>query len=328
MNCKNCGKLLNQGEMFCTACGTKVDNVQNNMMYQNNNMYPNSNNMQYQNNNMSQMNISSNKPKKNNTLLIIGIIVGSLIIGFLIIFGFIHLFSNIISDIETTSKKLVCTSSKSSITIYYDETTLKGEKTYNYNYDFDEEKLKASNEGVESYLKEFSNNFIKENNGSCIIDGETVSTDSTGLGNDSLGKISYITGGWKYSGDSETYWVFRSGEFWWYKSFNDLNDNYWYGTTTIYQGKEGLKAVGIDEDKADEVIALGNGKITLADIYTIICTPKKIISGGKDLSSTNIPENTKWNQIWILIDHGSEGIEAQVLDVDNNSKNYFIKIKD
>ena len=30
---------------------------------------------------------------------------------------------------------------------------------------------------------------------------------------------------------------------------NNLNDNYWYGTTQILLGKEGLKSVGIDETK-------------------------------------------------------------------------------
>lgn len=143
-----------------------------------------------------------------------------------------------------------------------------------------------------------------------------------------LGKVSHITGGWRVLSDYETYWEFKNGEFWWYKSVNDLNDNYWYGTTKILTGKEGLKSVGLDESKVDNIISSSNGNITANDIYAVVCTPTKIISGGIDKSSTNIPANSKWNYVWILIDHGAEGIEAQVLNVDTSETAYYVKIKD
>lgn len=143
-----------------------------------------------------------------------------------------------------------------------------------------------------------------------------------------LGKVSYITGGWRILSDSETYWEFKNGEFYWYKSVNDLNDNYWYGTTKILTGKEGLKSVGLDESKVDNIVSRSNGSVTANDIYAIICTPTKIISNGEDKSATNIPANSKWNYVWIVVDHGTEGIEAQVVNVDTAETTYYVKIKD
>lgn len=143
-----------------------------------------------------------------------------------------------------------------------------------------------------------------------------------------LGKVSYITGGWRILGDSETYWEFKNGTFYWYKSVNDLNDNYWYGTTKILTGKEGLKSVGLDESKVDNIVSRSKGSVTSNDIYAIICTPTKIISGGVDKSATNIPANSKWNYVWVIVDHGIEGIEAQVVNVDNTETTYYVKIKD
>lgn len=145
------------------------------------------------------------------------------------------------------------------------------------------------------------------------------------------GNISHnkaISGGWRILSDSETYWVFKNNEFWWYKSVNDLDDNYWYGTTEIVTGKDGLKKAGLSEDKVDQIIKQSNGNVTANDIYTIICTPTKIISDGVDKSSTNIPEDYKWTYVWIVVDHGTEGVEAQVLNMSVYETSYYVKLND
>lgn len=143
-----------------------------------------------------------------------------------------------------------------------------------------------------------------------------------------LGKIKSVNGGWRNLSDSETYWKFKNGQFWWYKSVNDLNDNYWYGTTQILTGKAGLTAAGIDESKLDVIVSNSSGKVTVNDVYTIICTPTKIISGGADKSDTNIPVGTTWKYVWILVDHGTEGIEAQVFNMGSYDTSYYVKIAD
>ena len=143
-----------------------------------------------------------------------------------------------------------------------------------------------------------------------------------------LGKVSNLTGGWRILSDSKDYWKFNDGKFWWYKSVDDLNDNYWYGTTEILKGKEGLEKAGLDSNNLDTIITNSNGQVTKDDIYTVLLTPTKIISGGVDKSSTNIPSGTKWTYIWIIVDHGKEGIEGQVLNMQNNSALYFVKVED
>jgi hypothetical protein len=143
-----------------------------------------------------------------------------------------------------------------------------------------------------------------------------------------LGKKANITGGWRILGDSESYWELKNNSFYWYKSVNDLNDNYWYGTTKVLSGKNGFKAVGLEQSKIDDIISRSKGNITANDIYTIVCTPTKIISDGVDKSATNIPANSKWNYVWIIVDHGKEGIEAQVLNVNTGDTTYYVKIKD
>ncbi|MBR2744538.1 MAG: hypothetical protein IKE01_04510 [Clostridia bacterium] len=136
-----------------------------------------------------------------------------------------------------------------------------------------------------------------------------------------------INGEWKVLSSSDSYWVFKNNEFWWYKSQKDLNDNYWYGKTRIMTGKEGIKAVGLSEDNYNRMIANNSGKVSENNIYTIIFTPSKIISDGTDKSSTNIT-GEDWHMVWILVDHGSDGLEAQVLNVKNQETSYYVKYKD
>lgn len=143
-----------------------------------------------------------------------------------------------------------------------------------------------------------------------------------------LGKLPNITGGFRILGDSEIYWEFKNDEFWFYKSVNDLNDNYWYGKIEFLTEKEELDSFGLNENKVNSIISYSKGSITEDDIYAMVLTPTKIISDGEDKSSTNIPENAKWKRVWIIIDHDEEGIEAQVLDMDTNDTGYFVKVKD
>jgi hypothetical protein len=141
-----------------------------------------------------------------------------------------------------------------------------------------------------------------------------------------LGKKKTIEGGWRILANSEEYWTFKNGEFYYYKSVNDLNDNYYQGTYKVYTGKTGAAKVGIEESKIDAIVSRNKG-IKETDIYTLILTPKKIISGGEDKSSTNLGSED-WHIVWILVDHGKEGIEGQQLNVKTADTSYYVKIKD
>lgn len=160
-----------------------------------------------------------------------------------------------------------------------------------------------------------------------ILDSMSAWNQYSDLRQGKLGEKKDINGGWKTLSDSQTYWVFKNGEFWWYQSKDDLNDNYWYGKTKILTGKSGLKKVGIDEDRVEYITANTGGKVTSDDIYTIIFTPTKIISDGVDKSSTNIT-GEDWHMVWVIVDHGSEGLEAQVLNVKTGVTTFLVKLSD
>ena len=141
-----------------------------------------------------------------------------------------------------------------------------------------------------------------------------------------LGTKKTIEGGWRILSNGEEYWTFKNGEFYYYKSINNLNDNYYQGTYKVYTGKEGAKKVGIEPSKIDSIVAKNKG-IKETDIYALILTPKKIISGGEDKSSTNLGSED-WHLEWILVDHGKEGIEGQMLNVKTADTSYYVKVKD
>ena len=92
MNCNNCGGFIQPGMTICPYCSTPVNGVPVNNMQPMNNMMPNA---QY-----------APQPKKKHTVLwvILGII-GVIVIGAVILI--------------LTSKKLKCSSSAGSFTVYY-----------------------------------------------------------------------------------------------------------------------------------------------------------------------------------------------------------------
>ncbi len=181
---------------------------------------------------------------------------------------------------------------------------------------------------VLNLLNNITINVKYDNDLSDLLDAMSNWNRYSNLQTSQLAKKATIDGGWRTLSDSETYWVFEDGEFYWYKSVNDLNDNYWYGTTKIVKGKEGLQLAGLDENRMDTIFAQSKGKVTSDDIYAIVCTPSKIISGGVDKSSTNINADTKWTLVWIIIDHGTEGIEGQMINMNTYDVGYYVKIKD
>ena len=141
-----------------------------------------------------------------------------------------------------------------------------------------------------------------------------------------LGTKKTIEGGWRILEDNETYWSLKNNEFTLYESYKELNDNYVSGTYEQYIGKEGTTKVGISTDKIDEIVAKSSGTVKEEDIYTLILKPTKKIAGGQD--STQELTSEEWNIVWILVDHGAEGIEAQQLNVKTSSTAFYVKIKD
>lgn len=143
-----------------------------------------------------------------------------------------------------------------------------------------------------------------------------------------LGKLKELNGGWRVLGDTKSYWVFRDGEFWWYKNYTDLNDNYWYGKYNVEIGRAALEKVGVPEYRLNTLFSREYESIDDSNIYVITMTPKVLIANGVNKSEDNIVEGFKWEYVWILVDHGEEGIEAQVLSVDRFETSYYVKTAD
>lgn len=204
MYCKNCGKVLNQGEMFCSNCGTKVENESNivgeNTLNQNiqnqtianaydfdSNVSQQSFNQPIGNNQTSMGNVYQQaqytppqqpvKPKKNNLIKIVAIIGG-------IVVGIVVLFVVIFSIISASSKKLVCESSEVNITIMYNEKGIMGYTANGMSYDLDVQKEYAKEIGMDAYITEFNSWFNSNTSGSCSIDGKELSIEGDDESND------------------------------------------------------------------------------------------------------------------------------------------------
>ena len=141
------------------------------------------------------------------------------------------------------------------------------------------------------------------------------------------GKKMNLEGEWIILSGSEATWEFKNGEFWFYKSYNDKEDNYWYGTYEYKTGKDGLKLIGIDESRLENMLYQGNGSITAESVYGIVLHPKMIYADGQDKSATNM-SGEDWHYVWVIVNHGDEGIEGQIGNVDTAQQQYYVKSQD
>ncbi len=127
-----------------------------------------------------------------------------------------------------------------------------------------------------------------------------------------------IIGGW----ESEAYYEFREdGTYGWYKSSEDLSDNYYSGTITVLRGYEACDHLDITLDRVLTVFNNSNGEVGIDDIYCITCTPTYLVSGGVDKSDTL--NGVSYDLLFVVV--GDK--YAQGLNVGNGDSYYFTKIK-
>lgn len=301
MQCNNCKSDIPSNTNFCPNCGTTVEQPINNninqpVYNQNYNTQPmynqNTNMNNYPNNQVpNYYNVPVQKKNNNtrNALIIGGVIIGAFI--FMAVIFFVLPFIMIAKDIEEDRSNI--NDIKSNI-----------ESNYNDYY---------SSNSNSNNLDDTLNSLSAWNKYSSVRNSNIPSY------------IKDINGNWLSLSTSDTYWVFENNTFYWYKSKSDLTDNYWYGTTNIYTGLEGFKQVGLAESKMNQVIAQSNGKLTANDFKAVICTPTKLIVNGQDKSSTITTGSVK-KILWILVDHGTEGIEGQYLDISTGETAYYFKV--
>ena len=96
-------------------------------------------------------------------------------------------------------------------------------------------------------------------------------------------ELSDVYGGWEYN----SYYVFNSdGTYRWYKSSDNLKDNYYEGKMEILKGDDAIQELGIKYSQVLTVMSNSKGNVNLNDIYCIKLHPTYLISGGVNKTST------------------------------------------
>lgn len=139
-----------------------------------------------------------------------------------------------------------------------------------------------------------------------------------------LGKKVEITGEYRILSEKEDYVVIKNGEYYKYSSVNNKEDNYEYGSVTISNGIDGLEKVGIDSEEIDQIFNMNIGNISVDNVYITTYTPEEKVVNGIDVVDT-VDERT---EVWVLVDHGREGIQAINIDIENQEFSSYVKVKD
>lgn len=140
----------------------------------------------------------------------------------------------------------------------------------------------------------------------------------------SLGTGKYLDGGWRVLSEATTYWVISGEKLYQYKEKDD-NNNVIEATCSILSGKAGMSRIGIDSTKVDGIVERSKGLVTESDFYGLDCVADKYVKDG--VEETSFKGKTQ-KIAFIIVDHGTEGIEAQTLNPQTASTNYFVKYED
>lgn len=151
--------------------------------------------------------------------------------------------------------------------------------------------------------------YLKNNSSNSAEQSENISKD-----------YSNIYGNWLSNDGS--YFVFNENNtLYWYKTKEDLNDNYFYGNIEILRDGEALDDLDISYDKIIDLAIQSKGKVNIDNIYSIKYMPTYLIIDGVDKTETNIPKDSYWKFLFISIDDNN----AQVYNYNTSDKYYLIK---
>lgn len=140
-----------------------------------------------------------------------------------------------------------------------------------------------------------------------------------------LAKETSLEGEWRILDHYFSFYVFKDGKYLNYKSKDNIEDNYIKGNYVVDYGKNGFIIAGLDENKVDEIINSSNGKISEENLCVVTSIIEEFVNDGVP---QELEPNQSVTQVWIIVDHEDEGIEAQVFNANNNSFYYYVKTKD
>ncbi len=130
-----------------------------------------------------------------------------------------------------------------------------------------------------------------------------------------------VTGGWETNGNNPSYYVFKEdGTFFWYKTADDLSDNYYTGEYEMLIGADAATDLGINLANILEISVISNGKVTADDIYSITMKITKLISGGKDKTDT-LEEDRTMKMLFIYLNE----YNAQGYNFNFDHKYYLVR---
>ena len=117
------------------------------------------------------------------------------------------------------------------------------------------------------------------------------------------------------------YGVREDGTYGWYKSSENMSDNYYSGSISVLKGYEACEHLGITMDKVLTVVANSEGTVGLDDIYCITCSPTYLVSNGIDKSDTL--GGNSYDLLFVVTGEKS----AQATNMGNYDTYFFTKIK-
>ena len=180
MYCIKCGKENPDSNNFCNNCGTAI--------YKENatgiTPQPAMNNQTPQ----TQTKVQPRKKKKS-PLMIVLIIIGVLVGLFVLFLIGVYLF------VVNTADQMVCTSTTGNITIMYNDEMIVGYTANGFTYDVDGQRDYADKIGIDAYLKEFSEWFSNNTDGTCSYKTPSTNTpieeeqDTKTIGTDAFGYV-------------------------------------------------------------------------------------------------------------------------------------------
>lgn len=134
-------------------------------------------------------------------------------------------------------------------------------------------------------------------------------------------KYAEIRGGWDNTATNGSYFYFEDDDtYYWYKSSEDLKDNYYKGKMTIYQGQDALDDLGITEDRIEVLLINSKGKVSEENVYSIHLHPTYLKSNGVDKTDT-LTEKFDMKLLFVYVDESY----AQSFNYTTGDSYYFVK---
>jgi hypothetical protein len=313
MYCKNCGKEVKEGEKFCRECGTSLDNN----VTKEEKAAP-----------IKVDNTTATDAPVNKGLAIASLVLGiaSFIFGwFLLPLPIIGLILGIVQKGKCGEKTAGIILNSISLGLIIIATLVLGSLFVTVLGNIEDHC--PDGECIDNVIEEIEEENNDDETGE-ILDYLRPWNLYKHLRQGQLGKELTLEGGWRYLGTAKEYYTFRNGEFYWYKDVDNKEDNYYYGTYTFVKGVEGISSLGITSERIDAFKKNLDPNISDDMIYSLVLTPSKLVSNGIDKSNTDTKGGVTWLSVWVLVDHGVDGIEAQVYHADDNQTAYYVKLED